>query len=251
MIVPLPVAAQATIDHDPLVPYYQRLFSHLDWSVLPQRDPDHPWPGPKPHPLSAYLKALLIKVFEGKRSMAALHRFLLAHPRLVLAIGLRPVFDPAQPSGLDLRRTLPSERWLRRHQQQDAPLIAALLAASVRTLPEHDPHLAAIVALDVTHHHAWVRQNNANQSVAHRFDRTHQPAGDPDCRLGAKHHPAAPKAQRREAFWGYLTGMTAAPMALGEVVIAVEVQPAARQDITLFPALAAQTEQVLGGPPPT
>ena len=38
---------------DPVVQLYRAFFALLDWSVLPERDATHPWPGPTPHPAAA------------------------------------------------------------------------------------------------------------------------------------------------------------------------------------------------------
>jgi len=249
MIPASPFSTVASLAVDPVAERYRQIFVSLDWSVLPTRDPDRSWPGPKPHSPAAYAKALLVKVLEGKSSIAALRRFLVEHPALVLEAGFRPVLDPTQPFGFDVQRTLPSERWLRHHQQYGAAAVEALLSASVHALRKQDPNLGQVVAIDATHHYAWVRQNNPNQTLSARFDRHCQPAGDPDCRLGGKHRHSAPKRSKTEAFWGYHSAIAAAPSVLGDVVLAVTVQPVVGQEITLFSALAAQTETVLGHPP--
>ncbi len=70
-------------------------------------------PGRRPHSLSAYVKALLLKLQEGLPSCTLLRRFLLEHPLLVLELGFRPVLDYTQPYGFDVARTVPSARWLR------------------------------------------------------------------------------------------------------------------------------------------
>lgn len=238
-----------SVAHDPVAKRYRELFAVIDWSVLPGGDPDPSKPGPKPQPPDAFLKALIVKIVESKPSVTALHRFLVEHPALVLELGFRPVPDDAQPLGFDVEQTLPSDRWLRHHQQHGATAAAALLAASVHAIQQHDPNLSQVVAIDLTHHYAWVRENNQNQTLCPRFRRDRQPAGDPDCRLGAKKRHPTPNRSTTEAFWGYHSGIVGAPSALGDVVLAALVQPVVGQEITLFPALAAQTETVLGQRP--
>jgi len=56
------------LEHDRVVQRYRAFFALLDWSCIPERDPEHPRPGPCPHPQSAYLKAFLVKIAEGKPS---------------------------------------------------------------------------------------------------------------------------------------------------------------------------------------
>ena len=71
--------------HDPLVQRYRTFFDQLDWSVVPDPPVDPSRPGRRPHPKSAYIKALLIKICEGFEHISQLRRFLLRHPLLVLA----------------------------------------------------------------------------------------------------------------------------------------------------------------------
>ena len=58
------------VDHDAIVQRYRSLFALIEWQVLPDPVPDPSRPGKRPHPESAYIKALLIKIWVriGKRS---------------------------------------------------------------------------------------------------------------------------------------------------------------------------------------
>jgi len=180
-------ALGALLDHDPVVRRYRTFFAHLDWAVIPARDPARPWPGPTPHPPAAYIKALLIKLCEHKEYVTQVRSFLIEHPLLVLEIGFRPVRDPTQPYGFDVERTVPGARWLRHWQQHlDHALLHALLRGTVRALHEEIPGLGETAAFDVKHIYAWVRQNNPKAYVPNRYDPARQPTGDPDCRLGVK-----------------------------------------------------------------
>jgi hypothetical protein len=142
-------------DIDPLVQRYRALFSLLDWNLVPERDPHRAWPGSPPHPESAYVKALLVKLCEDKIHITQLRRFLLEHPLLVLELGFLPVWDATQPYGFDVARTVPGDRWLRNKQQHlDHGLLQALLQATVHDLQEEIPDLGEVVSFDVKHLYA-------------------------------------------------------------------------------------------------
>ena len=171
-------------EHDPVVQRYRTFFALLEWSLLPEREDTRLWPGPRPHPRSAYVKALLVKLCEGKAYISHLRRFLCDHPLLVLEVGFLPVLDPTQPYGFDIERTVPGERWLRHMQQHlDERWLASLLQATVTALQAEIPGLGEVLAFDVKHIYAWVRENNPRESIAYRFSKEQQPKGDPDCRL--------------------------------------------------------------------
>jgi hypothetical protein len=235
---------------DPVVARWQAFFAPIDWTGFDQRR----WrrPGPTPHPPSAYGKALLIKVQDQLPSIPRLRQYLLEHPALVLALGFRPVADPAQPGGVDIARTVPSERWLR-HQQQhlDRTRFDQLLAATVTALRHIHPDLGTTVAIDTTHIYAYVRENNPKESIPHRFARDHRPRGDRDCALGVKARANQTHAGRagKTYLFGYGCGLAAAPVPGGEAVLATYVQPFNRQDITYFTPVLAQATTLLGASP--
>ena len=78
---------------DPVVRRYRALFGVLDWSRVWERAEERAWPGQAPHPRSAYIKALLVKLCEQKAYITDLRRFLVEHPALVLELGFRPVYS--------------------------------------------------------------------------------------------------------------------------------------------------------------
>lgn len=175
------------LEHDALVQRYRRFLALFDWSVVPEPAPDPSRPGRRPHPQSSYIKAFLLKLTEGLTTCTTLRRYLVEHPLLVLELGFRPVLDIELPYGFDIERTVPTARWLR-HKQRTLPqsVLQALLLQIVQDLREHIPGLGEVVAFDVTHIYAWVRENNPRVYVEGTFDVTHIPKGDPDCRLGVK-----------------------------------------------------------------
>lgn len=170
--------------YDTLVQRYRTFFALFDWSVVPEPVIDPSQPGKRPHPRSAYLKALLLKGAEGLTTCTRLRRFLLEHPLLVLELGFRPVLAIQQPYGFSVERTVPTARWLRAQQRFfPRPILQALLMETVHALQQEIPGLGEVVAFDVTHIYAWVRENNPRVYVQGTFNVTHIPKGDPDCRM--------------------------------------------------------------------
>ena len=175
------------MEHDPLVQSYRAFFALFDWSVVPEPAVVPSQPGKRPHPQSAYVKALLLKIEEGSASCTQLRGFLLKHPLLVLALGFRPKLNRDLPYGFDVAKTVPTDRWLRKQQEVlEQCVLQALLAATVRDLREEIPGLGEVVAFDVTHIYAFVKENNPRAYVKNRYDKDHQPRGDRDCKLGEK-----------------------------------------------------------------
>jgi hypothetical protein len=243
-------------EHDPLVRRYRAFFALLDWSLVPGRDPTRPWPGPVPHPPTAYLKALLVKVCEGFPYVTDLRAFLVEHPLLALELGFRPVPDPTQPYGLDAARTVPCARYLRHQQEHLAPTtLQALLRATVHALQAEIPGLGETVAVDVKHIFAWVQANNPKAYVRARHDPQHQPPGDPDCRLGAKARHNQLRADGTTAsqttwVWGYGSGVVAATDPdYGDVVLAEQTQPFNTDDSSHYHPLHRQATATLGHAP--
>ncbi len=101
---------------DPVVQHYRTFFALLDWRLLEQQA-TRCKRGPRPHPASAYLKAFLVGICEGKPYRTQLRTFLVQHPWLVLELGFRPVTESEEarhsPFGFDVAATVPSARWLR------------------------------------------------------------------------------------------------------------------------------------------
>jgi len=243
-------------DHDPVVQRYRAFFALLDWSQVAERDQTHPWPGSRPHPQAAYVKALFIKLCEHQAYISHLRSFLVEHPLLVLELGFHLVPDPTQFYGFDVEQTVPTERWLRHKQQTlDNRLLQALLRETVHALQAEIPGLGTTVAFDVKHIYAWVEQNNPKAYVSERYNPAHQPAGDPDCRLGVKRstnqeRPDGSTTERKEYVWGYGTGVAAATdPCYGDVVLAEYTQPFNEADSTYYHPLHRQTVATLGTAP--
>lgn len=236
------------LEHDPLVQRFRAFFALFDWSVVPEPPLNRSRPGKRPHLRSAYLKALLLKVVEDLTTCTRLRRFLLEHPLLVLELGFRPVLDITQPYGFSVERTVPTARWLRQQQRLfPRPVLQELLMETVHALQQEIPGLGEVVAFDVTHIYAWVRENNPRVYVQGTFNVTHIPKGDPDCRLGVKkssnqQQADGSKKEKKESLFGYGSGIaTSTDPVYGDVILAEYTQRFNEGDITYFFPLYIQT----------
>src|SRR6266568_5588549 len=128
------------MEHDAIVQRYRSLFALIEWQLLPDPVPDPSRPGKRPHPESAYIKALFIKIKEAYEYCSQLRTFLVEHPLLVLELGFRPVLNGDLPYGFDVQRTVPSERWLREKQRTlDHRHLQDLFHATVHALQKEIP----------------------------------------------------------------------------------------------------------------
>ncbi len=237
---------------DPVVQHYRAFFALLDWNEIDQQDATRHQRGPRPHPRSAYLKAFLVGLCEGKPYRTQLRTFLVQHPWLVLELGFRPLIgSPAarsSPYGFDVEATVPTARWLGEQLHRlDPDLLHDLFVQSVHALQQEIPGLGETVAFDVKHIFAWVRENNPNVYVKGRFDVTHIPKGDPDCRLGVKkssnqEQPDGSKKEKKVSLFGYGTGVAACTDPVyGDVVVADFTRPFNEGDVTYFRPLYRHT----------
>jgi hypothetical protein len=218
-----------------------------------------------------------------------LRRYLVEHPALVWLLGFPLSPDPAMPHGFDVERSLPARRQLGRVLRElDNAAAQFLLAATVQlighALPP-DVDFGDVVAGDTKHILAWVQQNNPKQYVEDRYDKTKQPKGDPDCKLGCKKRrnqgdangeprlptaampaptappsrpPTTPTTQPTpashatvgELHWGYASGVIATKVpGWGEFVLAELTQTFDKSDASYFFPLMQQVEQRLGRRP--
>ena len=189
-----------------------------------------------------------MRLREGLLFTSQLRRFLLSHPLLVIELGFELHLDAGQPYGFDVARTIPSQQWLRAKLRTcDQALLQELLHATVQALQAEIPGLGEIIAFDVKHIYAWVKQNNLRVSMVDRFCKDQQPSGDPDCRVGVKRStnrelPDGSTKEVKEYLWGYGSGVAAATMAdYGDVVLAEYTQPFNETDVTYFRPLYQRT----------
>lgn len=242
----------ALLEHDPLIQEYRAFFALFDWSVIERWQAARSGRGRPPHPASAYLKAFLLRIREGLQYTKELRDYLLQHPLLVIELGFTLVLDPQAPYGFDVERTLPSRSWLgEKLRLLDPRLLSALLASTVQALKAEIPGLGEVVAFDVKHIYAWVKENNWRAYVSERYDKTRIPVGDPDCKLGVKRstnqdQPDGSTDEKKELIWGYGSGVAAATDPVyGDVVLAEYTQPFNEGDVTYFRPLYQQTVLVL------
>jgi len=280
---PMPIAhpdlpVPAFVAACPVAQKYRALLGPLDWSHFPERSADRPWPGSSPAPRAPFVAAYLVKLHEHKPSMPALRAYLLDHPALVWLLGFPLKADPAAPHGFDLAASVPSHRQFNRVLRElsnDALqfLLTSTITAIVAALPKDEQaHFGQVVAGDTKAILAWVKENNPKQFIKEgRLDKTRQPKGDPDCKLGIKKRrntspeddidtaPPTPTTEAKPAsklqvgvdiLWGYASGVAVTKVGdWGEVVLAERTRPFNQSDISYFTPLMEATERRLGKRP--
>lgn len=267
----------AWVADDPVVQKYRALLGDLPWAQFPERPTDRPWPGPTPAPRAPFVAAFLVKLHENKRFMSDLRAYLLEHPALVYWLGFPRVPDPTAPHGFHVAASIPPRRQLSTVLRElSNPALQFLLSASIQLLtatrsPQEQATFGDMIAGDTQAILAWVKENNPKQFIKEgRLDKTRQPAGDPDCKLGVKKrrnaatvepsadHPApttdatpAPRLQVGvDILWGYASGIIVTRLPDGtEVVLAERTRPFNESDISHFRPLMAQVEARLGRRP--
>lgn len=260
---------------------YLELLGPLDWANFPERDPHRPWPGPTPAPRAPFVAAFLVKLHEGKSYMSHLRDYLVEHPALVWVLGF-----PLEPSerfawGFDVEASLPTARHFGRVLRTlPNEALQFLLDSTVSLLRQElppDVRFGQAISLDTKHILAWVKENNPKAYVLEgdRLDKTRQPKGDRDCKLGCKKKrnvsseeakvettPAQPATPTKKAkavtnfsssdvyYWGYGSGVVATKVPdWGEFVLAELTQTFDKNDVTYFFPLMAQVERRLGFKP--
>lgn len=277
----------------PVARKYLELLGALDWSHFPERPGGRAWPGPTPVPHAPFVAAYLVKLEEGKRHFGQLRTFLVEHPALVWVLGFPLTPSPVFPWGFDVEASLPSRKHLGRVLRElDNAALQFLLTASIKRLAALLPAdfvLGEEISLDTKHILAWVKENNPKVFARDRFDKSRQPKGDPDCKLGCKQKenrpqrvgekfgqaqaapamtaptpdaatpstdglPASallPHLAKGEYYWGYASGVVATKVGgFAEVVLAELTQTFDHSDPSYFPPLMGRTECNLGFAPP-
>ncbi|MCP5099043.1 MAG: hypothetical protein GY943_26115 [Chloroflexi bacterium] len=229
----------------------------LDWEQLPTTLAMQ-YSGERTIPLAAYVGAYLVKLDQQLPTFAALRRFLRSHPAMVWALGF-PLLPHHWRFDADL--SLPSQRhFSKKLSTVPNEILQTLIDGQVSWLQEQlGQDFGQTISLDTKHILAWVRENNPKAYIKEgRFDKTQQPDGDLDCKLGCKRRrnqitptkegkPANKKVSIGEFYWGYASGAVVTKIpAVGEFVLAEFTQTFDYGDLTYFLPLMAQVEQRLG-----
>lgn len=259
----------------PLVKRTLDLLGPLDWAHFPERNLQRHWCQPAVS-YAAFAGAVLAKLNEELETMGGMRRCLVEHPGLIPLLGFRAVRSRAHSCGFDPDASLPTQRHLTR-MLREVPnaTLQFLLADSVclvrEELRQHKIEIGECISLDTKHILAWVKENNPKAYVEGRFDKTRQPAGDQDCKLGCKRRhnkkkklpvgqeaPPTPKTNPLpggnfkfgDFYWGYGSGVVVTKVpGWGELVLAELTQPFDQADVSYFFPLMTTTELRLGFQP--
>lgn len=264
----------------PVALKYLHLLGQMDWEHFPERPDQRFSLNVPPLPYACLTAAYLVKIEQHLTYVADLRVFLVEHPALVWVLGF-----PLRPSrqytwGFDADVSLPTHRHLSR-MLRDLPNVSlqfllgntvCLLDEELREILGPDDHFGDCISLDTKHILAWVKENNPKAYIeGRRYDKTQQPAGDPDCKLGCKRKhnqrkkvesveaiPATPTKDAQPAshnkadefYWGYASGVVATKVPeWGEFVLAELTQTFDQADVSYFLPLMEQVAQRLGRKP--
>jgi hypothetical protein len=246
-----------------------RLLGPLAWDQFPERDLVRNY-GQPAVPYAAFAAACLVKLNQGHAYMSQLCQYLVEHPPLMWVLGFPLVPSSGSPWGFDPEASLPTHRhFTRMLRTMPNQALQFLLDSAVSLL---HAELSAVVddfgqavSLDTKHIIAWVKENNPKAYVNDRYDKTKQPPGDPDCRLGCKRRrnqrasskeppPTPPDnpvpadtVSVGEYYWGYASGVVATKVPdWCEIILAELTQPFDQSDVSYFFPLMADVERRLG-----
>jgi hypothetical protein len=223
-------------------------------------------------PYAPFTAACLVKVDQQIVYMARLRQYLVEHPALVWILGFPLVPCTHFSWGFDVEASLPTHRhFTRLLREMPNDVLQFLLSSSVALLQAEFQELSLsfgeTISMDTKHIVAYVQENNpkAYLKTSDRLDKTRQPKGDPDCKLGCKRKRNQPPPEGQatlaakkvpystnlspldEYFWGYASGVVATKVPdWGEFVLAELTQPFDQPDVAYFFPLMTQVEQRLG-----
>jgi hypothetical protein len=253
-------ALPSFVRQSPVAMRYFDLLGGLAWDYFQDRPFQRRWPDAV-H-LASFSAAYLVKLDQHLSSLGHLRQFLVDHPALIWLLGF--------PLGGALPTSRHFSRMLR--EMPNLPLQAMLtdtVSQMITLLQPHFPDFGHTISLDTKHILAWVKENNPKAYIeGKRYEKTQQPAGDPDCKLGckrrhnqrvaAKSQPQTPNSNAipadmvkvGEYYWGYGSGIVAAKAGIwGEIVLAELTQTFNQADVSYFFPLMAAVEQRLGYKP--
>ena len=255
---------------------YLRLLGPLDWRRFPDRPDQRFSPDCPPLSHATVAAAYLVKIDQHLPYAADLREYLAEHPALVWVLGFPLVPSSLFSWGFDVCASLPTQRHFNRLlRAMPNGSLQFLLDDTVRLLREalvdQAPDFGDCIALDTKHIIAWVQENNPKAYIREgRYDKTKQPTGDSDCRLGCKRKHNQAKGQNAveslptpttnpvpakhlavgEYYWGYGSGVVATRVpAWGEFILAELTQPFDQPDVSYFKPLLADVQRRLGRRP--
>jgi hypothetical protein len=254
---------------------YLHLLGLIDWRRFPDRPDRRFHPDIAPLSYASFVAAYLVKIDRHLPYMADLRAYLEEHPALVWLLGFPLARSSAFSWGFDPETSLPTHRHLSRLLRTlPNDSLQFLLDETVRLIQEalldETRAFGDCIALDTKHIIAWVQENNPKAYVEDRYEKTKQPNGDPDCRLGCKRKTNQVKDSQGvetlptpttnpipakqlavgEYYWGYGSGVVATKVAgSAEVVLAELTQPFDQPDVSYFKPLMADVERRLGRRP--
>lgn len=265
------------VRQSPIAQRYLRLLGPLAWHQFPEREL-RLYGQTEPIPYTPFVAACLVKLDQQLVSMSQLRTYLVQHPELLWLLGFAIVPDAATPWGFDPEASLPTARHFTRMLRTIPNQVLQFLLDSTVTLlqqelAENEVSLGQIISLDIKHILAWVVENNPKAYVpeSQRLDKTRQPKGDRDCKLGCKRKRNRPPVQEQgqpetptknptpptnfspkdEYYWGYASGVVTTKVpGWGEFVLAELTQTFDHDDLTYFFPLLNQGERRLGHKPP-
>ena len=245
------------------------LLGPLTWADFPERNLLRNW-GQAAVPYAAFSAACLLKLNEHLVSMGDLRQYLVEHPAFIWLLGFPLVPSLRHSCGFDPQASLPTERHLTKLLRKiPNQAMQFLFQDSARLLlgyfASQGIQVGECISLDTKHILAWVKENNHKAYVETRFDKTKQPKGDQDCKLGCKrrHNQRSSKGSEistphsnpipatgltvGEFYWGYGSGTVVVKVPeYGEFVIAELTQTFDQADVSYFFPLMTKTEQILG-----
>jgi hypothetical protein len=247
---------------------YLHLLGPLNWGDFPERDLETDW-GTPAVPFASFAAACLVKLDQQLVYMSHLRQYLVDHPALVWVLGFPIVPATGTHWGFDVEASLPTARHFTRMLRTTPNAVSQyLLDETVRLiqaeLSSEVDDFGHAISLDTKHILAWVKENNHKDYVQDRYDKTKQPTGDPDCRLGCKRrrnqrasskqppptprdNPTPANISVGEYYWGYASGIVATKVPeQGEFVLAELTSPFDQPDVAYFHPLMAETKRRLG-----
>lgn len=259
----------------PVVQRMLDLLGPLDWADFPERNLQRHWCQPAVS-YAAFAGAMLLKLNEGLDSMGDLRLYLVEHPGLIPLFGFHVTHSGKHSCGFDPEASLPTQRHMTRMlREMPNTSLQFLLTDSARLICQelHRFQVEAgdCISLDTKHILAWVKENNPKAYIdGKRYDKTQQPKGDSDCKLGCKRKhnqrttskdqssPTTPNTnpisaemiQVGEYYWGYGSGVVVVKVPdFGEFILAEMTLTFDHPDVSYFFPLMTKTEQVLGFKP--